>query len=402
MSTRVLITGASIAGCALAWWLERYGLDVTVMERAQAFRDGGQNIDVRGAARTVLQRMDLEQAVAERGTGERGIAFVDADNRVHAQFDAEQFGSNGPTAELEILRGDLARLLYDESQARCTYRFGDRVTEVNEVADGINVTLEQGGLQHFDLLLVAEGIGSSTRQIVIGDAARRVPLGLYMGYFTIPLGENDSSLARWFNAPGGRSIFLRPDPHGATRAVLTYLHAPNGAEKLDPAEQKALLRRRFADAGWEVERVLFGMDSADDFYFEQIGQIKAPTWSHGRTALTGDAAWCASPLSGFGTSLALVGAYVLAGELAQSGDHAAAFAAYERILRPFVDQAQDVPKLGPRLAQPQTRLGITLQHAALNVATRPGIRALTGKLFSPPGEKIALPLYSLAGELSYA
>lgn len=399
MPFRVLITGASIAGPTLAWWLHRFGMHATVVERAPAFRTGGQNIDVRGAARTVLARMHLQQAVADLGTGEQGIVFVDEHNQVVADFEKAELGGDGPTAELEILRGDLAQLLYDHSKTHATYRFGDYVTAVQEVANGVQVTFAHGEPERFDVVVVAEGFKSSTRQLVFGEDVTRRPLDLYMGYFTIPRGAHDGEQARWYNAPGGRSVLLRPDHKGTTRVVLTLQQEPAGYEDLTPAQQKSLLQKRFADAGWETPRVLEGLAASDDFYFEAIGQIKASSWSKGRVVLVGDAAWCAGPVSGMGTTLALVGAYVLAGELARHpGDQAAAFAAYERIMRPFVEEGQDVPKFSTRIAQPQTRFGIALQHAALRVASAPGVRQLASKLLEPAAAAIELPTYEAAGE----
>ncbi|AKJ07104.1 2-polyprenyl-6-methoxyphenol hydroxylase-like FAD-dependent oxidoreductase [Archangium gephyra] len=393
MKKHVLITGASIAGPAMAWWLARHGLEVTVVERAREFRDGGQTIDLRGAGRTVVQRMGLEEAIRERTTHEEAVAFVDARNHVRARIGAEQFGGNGLVAELEILRGELARLLVEHSRDSVDYVFGDRIAALHDRGDKVEVRFEHGGGREFDLVIVAEGIGSSTRKLVFGDEVERVPLNLYTAYFTIPRGENDGNVARWFNAPGGRSVFLRPDNLGTTRAALSLQEKPRGYEKLPVEEQKALLKEKFADAGWETPRVLAALDAVKDFYFEAIGQVKMRRWSKGRVALLGDAAYCASPISGMGTSLALVGAYVLAGELARRDDHSEAFAAYERIMRPYVDQAQDVPKAGPRIAQPQTRVGIALLQGALSLATRPVFSKLAGKLLSPPADKIDLPDY---------
>lgn len=393
MPRNVLITGASIAGPTLAWWLSRAGHAVTVLERAPAFRTGGQNIDIRGAARTVIRRMGLEEAVRAHVTGEQGIAFVDEADRVCAEFGAQQFGGNGPTAEIEILRGELARLLFEHGRARVDYVFGDAIRAIDDRDDAVEVTLEHGGRRRFDLVVAAEGIGSATRALVFRDAAQRRPLDLYMGYFTIPRAASDTKVARWFNAPGGRSVFLRPDNTGTTRVVLTILQKPTGYEQQRPAQQKAFLKSRFADAGWETPRVLAGLDAAEDFYFEAIGQVKMARWSQGRVVLLGDAAWCASPISGLGTSLALVGAYVLAGELSRHDDHAEAFAAYERIMRPYVTQAQDVPALGPRIAQPQTRAGIALQRAAFHLFSRPFLSPIVAKVFSPPADRIDLPDY---------
>ncbi|WP_437304291.1 FAD-dependent monooxygenase [Sorangium sp. So ce388] len=400
MKRHVLITGASIAGPALAWWLDRHGMAVTVVERAPSFRDGGQNIDVRGAGRKVVQRMGLEDAIRQRTTHEEAIAFVDERNNVRARIGAEQFRGNGPVAELEILRGELARLLLDHSRGSAEYLFGDRIAALRDRGDKVEVRFERGDEREYDLVIVAEGIGSSTRAMQFGDEVKRVPLDLYIAYFAMPRGENDGNVSRWFNAPGGRSVFLRPDNLGTTRAALSLQEKPRGYEKLSQDEQKALLKERFADAGWETPRVLAALDEAKDFYFESIGQVKMPRWSRGRVALVGDAAYCASPVSGMGTSLALVGAYVLAGELARSDDHARAFAAYERIMRPYVDQAQDVPKAGPRIAQPQTRTGIALQQAALSLATRPVFSWIAGRLLSPPADKIDLPDYGKSAPIA--
>ncbi|MFC7052774.1 FAD-dependent monooxygenase [Hansschlegelia quercus] len=393
MARDVLITGASVAGPALAWWLGRYGMNVTVVERAPEFRDNGQNVDIRGAGRVVAQRMGIEDEIAARTTGEKAIAFVDEKNEVQAQIDVGDFGAGGPTAELEILRGDLSRILVERSRDKARYQFGDRITALDDGPDGVDVTFEKGGRRRFDLVIAAEGIGSATRTLVFGDEARRKPLDLYMGYFSIPPAPTDSEdTARWFNAPAGRSVFLRPGGD-ATHVVLTAQQPPDGREDLEPSEQKAWLRKTFADAGWEIARVLDGLDKADDFYFEAIGQVKMDRWSKGRVALLGDAAYCASPISGMGTSLALVGAYVLAGELSRHEDHEAAFAAYERIMRPYVEQAQNVPKLGPRIAQPQTRFGIALQQWALDLSTKPLVKSVATKLMSSKPEKIDLPNY---------
>jgi 2-polyprenyl-6-methoxyphenol hydroxylase-like FAD-dependent oxidoreductase len=399
MSRNVLITGASIAGPALAYWLTRAGMTVTVIERAQSFRDTGQNVDVRGLGREVIRRMALKEQVKAKTTGERAIAFVDAGNRVCARIDVGDFGSDGPTAELEILRGDLARLLLEATERNVRYIFGDRICALVESSGGVDVTFEHAAPQRFDLVIAAEGIGSSTRRLVFGDEARRVPLDLYMGYFSIPRGPGDGAIARWFNPPGARSVFLRPGGV-CTHVILTVRQPPDGQEDKTTDQQKAWLAARFADAGWEIARILDGLASAEDFYFEAIGQVKMPRWTKGRVALVGDAGYCASPISGMGTSLALVGAYVLAGELARQADHEAAFAAYERIMRPYVKDAQDVPRLGPRIAQPTTKLGIALQRRAIALVSGQPFRQIAKSLMSSKKDAITLPDYETGTTLT--
>ena len=390
---KVLVTGASIAGPALAYWLSRQGMDVTVVERAPAFRDGGQTIDVRGAGRVVIQRMGLEDLIRANTTQEQGIAFVDQDNRTQAFLGVDAFDGEGPIAELEILRGELARLLIQHSQDRMTYRFGDSVAAMEDDGEQVHVRFEQGAEQVYDLVIVAEGIGSTTRNQVFGNEVQRRPLNLYTAYFTVPRQPSDGQVMRWHNIPGGRCVCLRPDNLGTTRAFLSFQQAPCGYEKLAQDEQKSLLRQIFADAGWETPRVLAALEDATDLYLDAVGQVKMPRWSKGRIALVGDAAYCASPISGMGTSLGLCGAYVLAGELGRHADHIQAFSAYEKRMRPFVAQAQSVPGFAPRLASPHSRLGIALGHAVLRLASAPGFKRLFGKILSPKADAIELPEY---------
>lgn len=398
-STRVLISGASIAGPALAYWLNRYGYDTTIIERAPELRTGGQNVDVRGAGREVSRRMGIEDDIREATTGEVGTRFIGRNGVTKAEFPAGTSDSGGATAELEILRGDLARLLVARTAGDTDYRFGDRITGLDDSPEnGVTVSFEHASDEQFDFVIAADGIGSSTRRLVFGDEPTIRSLGLETSYATIPRTAADDDWWRWYNAPGGRSITLRPDAHGTIRAALSFLtdrHRERaGSERRSVDEQRALLREKFGDAGWEARRVLDGIDAADDLYFESIGQVHAPRWTSGRIALVGDAAYCASPVSGMGTSLSLTGAYVLAGELAAHVHHRDAFRAYERIMRPYVDQAQSLPPGTPRLANPKSRAGVALFGVAVRVASTPIIGRLGDRFFTPPADKIDLPDYA--------
>ena len=393
MSLRILISGASVAGNTVSYWLGRADFDVTVVERAPAFRDGGQNIDVRGVGREVLRRMALEQAALEQGTGEEGTAWVTEDGTVAARFLADETGGDGPTAEMEILRGDLARLLYEPARDRATYRFGDSIAAVEQDDDGVKVTFASGIAERYDLVIVAEGVGSKTRALVFPGENEPRWMDLTIAYLTIPKREDDDRMWRWYNAPGGRSVSLRPDRHGTARAMLSVQQRPGGEQDWDTDRQKAWLRGRFADAGWQSERVLAGMERTDDFYFDVLRQVRMPRWSKGRVVLTGDAAWCATPIAGYGTTLAITGAYVLAQELIRSTDVTTALAAYEHIMRPMVEDAQGVPKIAPRLANPHSRLGIRLLHGVLNVASRPAVRRISGNLFGGRSKDVDLSRY---------
>lgn len=394
MSRRFLISGASIAGNTAAWWLVQNGFDVTVVERAPAFRDGGQNIDVRGVGREVLRRMGLEQAALDHGTGEEGTAWVDEQGRVAAQFKTDDMEGDGPTAELEILRGDLARLLYKSVCKHAHFRFDDSVATIVEDENAATVTFDGGRTERFDAAIVAEGVGSATREkIFLGENDTRW-MDMIIAYFTIDRTPDDDRMWRWYNAIGGRSVSLRPDSHGTTRAMLSIQGPSNGEQDFDVAKQKSFLRERFADVGWQAQRVLQGLDDTDDFYFDVLRQVRLKRWSKGRVVLTGDAAWCATPLGGVGATLAVTGAYVLAEELSRTADVSSAFAAYESAMRPMVKQGQGIPKIAPRMMNPHSRLGIRTLHAVLNIASRPALRAKAGKLFARQPKEPDISLYN--------
>jgi 2-polyprenyl-6-methoxyphenol hydroxylase-like FAD-dependent oxidoreductase len=391
----VLISGASIAGPCLAYWLNRYGWDTTVVERAGELRLEGQNIDARGAGREVARRTGIEDDIRAASTGEVGTQFVGHDGRPYASFPAGQ-SDTGATAELEILRGSLSQILFDRTRDGTEYLFGDHITGISDREDQVTVSFEHGQDRGFDLVVLAEGLRSRSRALVFGDEPAIRHLGQYTAYLAVPRTAADSRWWRWHNAPGGRIVTLRPDNVGTTRATLSFLSEPRGYEDLGPERQRELLRRVFAGAGWEAPRVLAALEDAP-LYFEAVAQVRAPRWSHGRVAMVGDAACGPSPVSGMGTSLALVGSYVLAGELAAHADQRDALASYESIVRPYADRAQRLPPGAPRIATPRSRAGIAVLHAGLKLAaSRPAALAggIGGRLFSPPADRVDLPAYT--------
>lgn len=394
MTRKILVTGASIAGNTVAALLGRRGADVTVVERAPAFRDGGQNVDVRGVGREVLRRLGLEQAALGCGTGEQGTAWVHEDGSEAARFDADEIDGDGPTAEMEILRGDLARLLHDATGNEVAFRYDDHIVAIDEQEQMAMVTFASGTIERYDAVVIAEGVGSTTRDIIFAD--ENVPrwMNMIIAYFTIPRTPDDNRMWRWFNAPGKRSVSLRPDHQGTTRAMLCLSKEPGGEQEWDSERQRAFLRDRFSDAGWETPRVLAAMHDADDFYFDVLRQVRMPRWSKGRVVLTGDAAWCATPLAGVGTTLAVTGSYVLAEELTRRDTVAQAFSAYEKQMRPIVEDGQRIPKIAPRLMHPKTRLGIRLLHGTLGLASLPPIRNAAVKLLGGEGVEVDLSRYS--------
>lgn len=375
---RALVSGASIAGLSTAYWLGRAGWDVDVLERFDAFRDGGQNIDIRGAARAVLTRMGLEAEVRRRSTTEEGTSIIGGDGRAIARFPVED--PDGPTAELEILRGDLARVILDALPGTVTVRYGEQIDDVRDHGSHVEATLRSGTVASYDLLVVAEGVRSRTREMVFGSAVSRRELGVDMAYGTIPRTADDDRWWRWYSAAGGRQITLRPDNTGTTRATLAFTTRGRNLADLPLDQARAALREVFHDAGWQAGRVLDGFDSSDDVYLDHLTQITMSSWSAGRVCLTGDAAWCVTPLGGGGTSLAMTGGYVLAAYLSQGKSIEVALGRYEQWMRPLITDAQQLPPGMPGLAYPASTMGVRTLRLAARIGSTGPLRALTSRI----------------------
>jgi 2-polyprenyl-6-methoxyphenol hydroxylase-like FAD-dependent oxidoreductase len=393
VTRHALISGASIAGPALAHELTVRGWRTTIVERSPRLRDEGQNIDIRGTGREVARRMGIEDAIRAATTTEVGLRFVDERGSTIAEFAAGENDTDGPTAELEILRGEMARIVYQRTREDTDYRFGDRITDLDDHGDHVTARLESGDVIDADVVVVAEGTRSRTRSLVVPEAELS-ELGMYIAYLTIPRVPDDDRWWRWHHALGSRSVSLRPDNLGTTRAMLIFLSDVRGLEDLDRDEQAMILRRTFADVGWQAPRVLAALEDAS-MYFDGIAQAKLPRWSNGRSVLLGDAAWSAGPF-GTGTSLALTGAYILAGELERHDDDPRlAFARYEELMRPFVDRAQSVRPAMLRAMNPRTATGRTVQRAAFGLAAfaTDKLGGLFDRLGRPASDAIDLPDY---------
>ncbi|GAB2523117.1 FAD-dependent monooxygenase [Spirosoma aerophilum] len=378
-SKKVLISGASIAGPTLAYWLAQYGFQVTLVERAPALRLGGQNIDVNGPAQLVARKMGIEDAIRAANTGELGLQLIGQNGQVAAAFPKENPFSG--TNELEIIRGDLVSILYEHTRQEVTYMFGDSITALQQQPDQVNVTFASGKTDTFQLVIAADGVRSRTRQLVFGEEPRFQYLGLYTAYLTIPRQPTDNDWWRWYTAVASRIVMLRPDNQGMMRASVAFLADEQAHEKLSGAEQKQVLKAKLAGAGWETERIVNALDEASDVYFDKVGQIKAPRWFEGRVGMIGDAAYCPTPLTGKGTTLAMVGAYLLAGELASQPDYQAAFVAYEQRMRPYVEEVQKLPPGIPWIVYPKTALGVSVLNTVAGTFASQPIQKLV-RLFS--------------------
>lgn len=370
--TSVLISGGGVAGPSLAYWLGRSGHDVTVVERAPAPRTSGAGpVDFRGDQLALLARMGVLADIRAHETGMGDQAVIDATGRQVSTFPAALF-----SGEIEIERPDLARILYHHSKDTAEWVFGDHVTGLADTDDGVDVTFAHGRPRRFDLVVGADGPHSGVRGLVFGDEARfRHDLGLYVAGFPTrnTFGIDHSGLI--YNEPG--RMVMVTSGRDSTRAAVSLLCA---GPPEDVADEKAFLARRFADSGWQVPSLLAALREAPDLYFDTISQIRMERWSRGRIVLLGDAAWCTGP-GGNATGHAMLGAYMLAGELALAqGDHEIAYGRYEELMRPPVTKSQKAASDAAKFLTPATERGIRNRNRTFRILATPALSGLFGRL----------------------
>lgn len=334
---RILISGAGLAGPTVAYWLSRYGFTPTLVERAPSLRTGGYKIDVRGVALQVLRHMDIYNAVANASTDMQGAYVVDQNGKMIAEMSADDFGLRQGD-DLEILRQSLCEILMAQIPHVKTL-FADSIKSISQTHDRVLVEFEKAPPDTFDLVIGADGLHSNVRRLVFGNEALFAKnLGLYLCVFSVPNIFNlDRQEMEYMDLAKGRLVNIWSSRGDVNARAAFAFSSPLQIDPRDTAQQQQLLHTIYRDVGWQVPNLLQAMPSAPDFYFDSATQIDMSHFCKQRVALLGDAGYCPSPMSGQGTSLALVGAYVLAGELAAaSGDHLIAFAKYEKEMRSFI------------------------------------------------------------------
>ncbi len=333
---RILISGAGVAGLTLAFWLRKYGFTPTLIERNPMLRKGGYKIDIRGVAIEVVKEMGLYDKILNEHTEIRGATFIDHEGKEITEMHGDLYGLR-VGEDVEIMRGDLCQILASSVEGIETI-YDDEILHIGEPCD---VTCKKSKTRSFDLVIGADGLHSRVRKLTFGEEKDFIkPLGLYISIFSIP---NFLELDRWEMEYQEAKRFLNVfsiKGEEAAKAAFVFLSKEEMGKISNPQE---LLQEEFSHAGWKVGEILSHMKNAPDFYFDVVAQIHMPKWSQGRIALLGDAAYSASPMSGQGTSLALVGAYVLAKELyLAQGDYKTAFEKYEKNLRSFVKKNQQL------------------------------------------------------------
>jgi len=374
---RVLISGAGIAGPTLAYWLAHYGLEPTIVEKAPKLRTAGYIIDFWGRGFDVADRMGLLPEIHRQGYMVREVRIVDRSGKGIAGFPAEAVARLAEGRYISLARGDLSACIFGAIEGKVESIFNDSIARIDQTAQGVRVRFETGTVRDFDLVIGADGLHSRVRELVFGPQSR---FEKYLGYKVAAFEvrgyrPRDELVYVMFKEVGqqvGRFAL-----HG-DRTMFLFIFAddePDG--NIDNIQsQKALLRKRFGNRGWECQQILDALDSTNDLYFDRVSQIRMGTqtgsWTRGRVALLGDAAFCVSLLAGQGSALAMVGAYILAGELHRAGsDYAAAFARYQDRYEPLVLKKQKAALRFAGIFAPKSRFSMFIHNQVMNLLKIP-------------------------------
>ncbi|HET8553303.1 MAG TPA: FAD-dependent monooxygenase [Rhodanobacteraceae bacterium] len=374
MNTRhVLISGAGIAGPSLAYWLLKRGFAPTLVEQAPAPRGGGYMIDVWGVGWKSAERMGLLPRILRDGYRMDGLSIVNRHGRQVARMDSRHFGEALDGNFISLLRGDLAMAIHARIDGKAEMLFDDGIEAIDQDDTGVNVTFRHAAPRRFDLVIGADGLHSRVRELVFGPHARfERSMGLGTASFIVPdYPHRDETRYVSYCVPG-RQVARYALRDNRTAFFFVFADPDGQVIAQGRSDPRAALAQLYAHAGWECADITHAMQDCEELYFDSVNQVHMPHWHRGRVALLGDAAFCPSLLAGEGSAFAMLGAYVLAGELQQAEGHpATAFAAYEGHLQAYLRRKQ---KAAARLGHwfvPTTRPGVLMRNLVTTLANTP-------------------------------
>ncbi|MBI1341920.1 MAG: hypothetical protein GC171_03185 [Terrimonas sp.] len=383
----ILISGAGIAGTTLAFWLKKFGFNPTIIELYPTLREGGYAIDFMGAGYDVAEKMGIIPALEKADLDISKLSFVDKNNREKGNMNYRKIKQLLNNRAFTLLRSDLAKVIYNSIDQETEIIFGNSITKIEQDENNVMVTFQNGLTRQFDLLVGADGLHSNVRNLIFGSEAQ---FEKYYGYYTasctidnFPFKDRAFSM---YNVPN-KQVALYSFTEKKTFTFFIF----SANEKLsyayhDIEKQKQILKTEFMNIGWKCPEILSKIDSTKDFYFDAVSQIKMEKWSSNRVALVGDACDCPSLLSGKGSTLAMVGAYILAGELKQAnGNYKIAFEQYQHIFKPFIDKKQKAAQSFAKSFVPKTNFGIWQRNFALKLMSLPFVSKLIFNQFKDKG-----------------